>query len=969
MRNPSFLRSDENLQFRIKHFIDSTRVGLDLGEWTGGIAVVRGNEIVHAETYLDFHKQTIEDRRQLRRGRRTRNARRKRLARLRSWILRHKLPDGTRLPDPYNVMHSEEFWTKPDGYRKKGKDPVKAVDWIEKARRGQVAPEGFVRALTIIFRKRGYSWDGIDIHDMTDAELKEFLDTARVPKGSSEYVQQAIDLRRSDPKNPLRGKKKITPEELEKALNDSMRRERKPRTAEHRQVRLGDIEDVVRGFGNYIGLPAQEQKTWITQLQKLLDKPVRKARFQNRIKITCAWCGKPTPRKSKVREISYLAAVNNLRTTDETGIKRKLNDEEIRVFVNWWNAEKRPGITKIKSTMKKMGIEQDMANQLYDLLRNDNPKGRASLCRKHLEDAANGKTMKDAGIDWHTAKNRKLSNPSREQHDRRILDRLEKILFVPGEKGAAAWRHGEVKFITLEVPMPQTKKSKKGKRPERQKLTLKERLFNEIGGVCLYTGTPLVLENVEIEHVFPSGRGGPDLTENFTVTTREINKVKADRTPYEWLGGDPKKWAEYRRRVENIKLPKQELKDRKHDILLNEKDHYPDNPTPLARAGARYRQFVTEISALFRKYGVAPPTLEYKSGVPHIQKAAGLDTSRLRESWRLHSDGSENFPEKDRFNLFNHAQDAALVAALPPHTWRPVIWRKNRIELPPEEPGGEPRTAWPFAVTTLLAPDWAAFDQKRTRPVTRIIGNYNITWSKSFADQNFYKIYSTDVSHYSNLTKRYPITKYKVGKTTLADPHLQNKIERIARAEGIPQGKELTPEAIEQLGPENYRPRNPTRKGNPLGGLLCIVRPEDGPPRLMQFKGVSEGCLVWKTRKGKKETLHLSRLRPKALQKLGVPRIDPPLEKGAEVVGQLFKYQVLYLPEKKNFPEGFYIVKEFGKSGVEVFPEWYYPSTLLSNSERKDRPESISERKLGKTELAGYFENRKKEKGKNGKQN
>ncbi len=96
--------ANSRLQERLCEFLPLVRVGVDFGEGAGGIAVVKGNAILHAETYVDFHETTLEQRRQLRRGRRARHAKKMRLARLRSWILRQALPDGTRLPDPYRVM-------------------------------------------------------------------------------------------------------------------------------------------------------------------------------------------------------------------------------------------------------------------------------------------------------------------------------------------------------------------------------------------------------------------------------------------------------------------------------------------------------------------------------------------------------------------------------------------------------------------------------------------------------------------------------------------------------------------------------------------------------------------------------------------------------------------------------------------------------------------------------------------------
>ena len=59
----------------LEEFLPQVRVGVDFGEDAGGIAVVKGNEILHAETFVDFHDTDLETRRRLRRGRRTRHPR------------------------------------------------------------------------------------------------------------------------------------------------------------------------------------------------------------------------------------------------------------------------------------------------------------------------------------------------------------------------------------------------------------------------------------------------------------------------------------------------------------------------------------------------------------------------------------------------------------------------------------------------------------------------------------------------------------------------------------------------------------------------------------------------------------------------------------------------------------------------------------------------------------------------------
>jgi len=214
-----------SLQDRIRAFLPTRRLGIDFGEHTGGIALLRGNTILHAETYLDFHQATLEQRRLLRRGRRTRHAKRMRLARLRSWILRQSLPGGPRLPDPYAVMRDARYMVQPGIFQKSGTSPHTAPSWVELAKKGQVSPAGFVRALTLIFQKRGYKWDPIELQQMTDARLADFLQSARIPSDNlAQQIHTLIDLRKHDPNHPARGRKKVPPHQLETLLADARQR-------------------------------------------------------------------------------------------------------------------------------------------------------------------------------------------------------------------------------------------------------------------------------------------------------------------------------------------------------------------------------------------------------------------------------------------------------------------------------------------------------------------------------------------------------------------------------------------------------------------------------------------------------------------------------------------------------------------------------------------------------------------------
>lgn len=84
------------------------------------------------------------------------------------------------------------------------------------------------------------------------------------------------------------------------------------------------------------------------------------------------------------------------------------------------------------------------------------------------------------------------------------------------------------------------------------KMLLKMELFQQQGGVCLYTGEPLEqtqIDSLEIEHIVPRSLGGPDSAYNYVLTRERTNKEKADRTPFQWLSADSARWASYCDRV------------------------------------------------------------------------------------------------------------------------------------------------------------------------------------------------------------------------------------------------------------------------------------------------------------------------------------------------------------------------------------------------------------------------------------
>lgn len=956
------------LEQRMAEFLPQVRVGMDFGEGAGGIAVVRGNKILHAETYVDFHETTLEQRRQLRRGRRTRSAKKMRLARLRSWVLRQRLPDGSRLTDPYTVMRDPHYHVQPGVFETAGRNPAEAPSWVDLAKQGKTNAAGFVKALTLIFQKRGYKWDAIALEEMSDAKLKDFLASARIPNDELyAAVKAQIERRKQEPDHPVRGKPRVPPDELVELLERARGRPRQPRLAEHRDVKAAELVEVVEGFGRAAGLSPQTVERWQKELCGLLNKILRPARFENRLRTGCAWCGKPTPRKSKVRHIAYAAAVCNLRAR-EGRVTRPLTSAERGTFWGWWELRERtaehedsaarpsgsgakekplpkkdtvPKLAGIEGHLKRLGAQVKMARQIYDLLWNSEPKGRTGLCNQHLEMAAKGATMKDAGVQWQTISVRKSPNPCRERHDERVLHRVEQILFKPGERGEAAWRYGPVGFVTLEVPAPQTERARKGEQKQRKVEPFMERLAKETGGVCIYCDPAKPRPAETKDHIFPHSRGGPDVWDNLVPACKHHNDQKGDRTPWEWLGGSETEWRSFVARVEALardgvpeaaqdgdggkKKPtgRVRISERKRQLLLLEDHDYPENPTPLAHVGSRPRQFVSALGALFKRNGVKPPRIDYQLGEPLVQRIDGRTTAQLRKSWLKEADETtDNFPVKDPWDLLNHAQDAALIAACPPHTWRETIFCRRAVR---PVYGGRWAEQDGLAVHE-LAPDWAEYMGGRTWPLVRPLGRYPVGWKRTFADQNFYQ--NPDKLDDKRLRQYVPLASFPYGgkgpdakphsaETRIVAPGLDREFRKVAHELGLKKRQTLPPDKLQEKFPSI---RHVKVEKQP-GGRLARVTPTDGPPRKVQLKKASEAAVFWIPAGKNLADLAISVRWPSIFRRFGVPRHDPPIPEGATILEAWKRHKMVWLDEAAGQAPGYYRVKEFSDSGVTVLPE------------------------------------------------
>ena len=965
----------DRLRERIDRFLPTLRLGVDFGQTTGGIGLVRDREILHAEAFVDFHDSTLETRRTLRRGRRTRSSKKMRLARLRSWVLRQRLPDGSRLPDPYRVMWDIEggFQTKPGLYKTKGRSPGEYDTWIEVAKKGEVDPAGFVCALTHLFQKRGYKYDQKDLDDFTTERLIDFLNSCCLLAQAPELEKQMrAEVER-------RNKAKLLD-----AFETALTRPPEPRKAVPRQIKEQELRTMIEMFGRKHNISSQTTARWQKELCGLLNRILREARFDNRLKSGCAWCGKKTARlkKPEVREKAYLAAIANLRVRRAANprLTRELNSTEHEPLVNWWNRrqlsrvgqhefskgkrvdvfERAPTRENIEKAFDKLGIVKTwlrdkrgkpyvgyaMLSQIDNLLNHVPRSGRASLCMEHLAFAANGKHMKDAGVEWQRLKVRRAPNPCLEQHDARVMKRIERLLFVRGKRGEDAWRHGRVALITLEVPEPQTERVGKRQQTERQALDLRGILHQETGGVCIYQNTPSCrardgkiesVAAVEKDHIFPRHRGGPDLRLNLVCACRECNHPdsgKGHRLPSEWIQYGSESWRHFEARVNALRS----LPERKKQLLLardlDEAEQVLADPTSLAHVGARPRAFIAELIEIFRKYGVEPPRVDYQlgameGGAPHVQRVEGRWTTDLRLAWMWKDRDARqvNFGPKDRTDLYNHAQDAVLLAATPPHTWRKQILvetarrhcaRRDQNGHIIVDERGDVQTELrdrPGLALLDLAPDWAAFMARRSKPLVTVLGKIKANWRRQIMDQSFYQ-----------------------------DP--DSKDDAFLKIH----------KPVEDAGAEGKMRHKTVRV--PKGGLVVQVPYTDPATRSRRMRKVqvkpiaSIAAIFWQD---DRRRLKISLERPRAIHEFVEHPIEPPLPDGVRPIARWERGDTIRLDAANGFEAGFYRVKELAEGEIIVIPENNVTAAIAQRLQLPKDEIQTRERKLRKAELSKLF--------------
>lgn len=210
---------------------------------------------------------------------------------------------------------------------------------------------------------------------------------------------------------------------------------------------------------------------------------------------------------------------------------------------------------------------------------------------------------------------------------------------------------------------------------------IKVKLYREQNGICLYSGKSIDFKTMlrddnayQIDHVVPFSRSNNDGLTNKVLVLTEENQKKANRTPFEYFGGNEERWRQFIARVEAV----YKTRDVKTSDKKANKDNYKYNGYAMKKRQnlllETYKNDSWNVRALndtrymtrfIQNYLRQTVDFAEGEGKQRVFAPNGTTTSYLRKRWGLAKSREED--------VLHHAKDAAVVAAID----QAVIHRAN----------------------------------------------------------------------------------------------------------------------------------------------------------------------------------------------------------------------------------------------------------------------------------------------------
>ena len=179
----------------------------------------------------------------------------------------------------------------------------------------------------------------------------------------------------------------------------------------------------------------------------------------------------------------------------------------------------------------------------------------------------------------------------------------------------------------------------------------------------------MILTNYEVDHIVPRTKGGPDAAVNFILTTRQANKEKDNRTPYEWLAST-NGWDAYVNRVRSCITT---LRHKKAQLLISpDAEKLVEKYTALAET-AWISKLAQTILCL--RYGWKNGN--DNDGQKRVIVVSGGLTGRIRRKYGINrilnpnAVSEEEADKKNRDDDRHHALDAMVISYLP-------VWARDQ---------------------------------------------------------------------------------------------------------------------------------------------------------------------------------------------------------------------------------------------------------------------------------------------------
>ena len=188
---------------------------------------------------------------------------------------------------------------------------------------------------------------------------------------------------------------------------------------------------------------------------------------------------------------------------------------------------------------------------------------------------------------------------------------------------------------------------------------VKYRLWEEQGGICLYSGEKIDIEELfsqgggyDVDHILPYSITFDDSYRNKVLVKASENRQKGNRTPYEYFMAEKGEsiWEKYEALVKNT------VKDYKKQLKLLKKHITDDEKAEFKERNLTDTKYITRvIYNMIRQNLVLKPYLNLeRERKKQVIAVNGSITHYLSKRWGLES--------KDRRTDTHHAQDAVVIA-------------------------------------------------------------------------------------------------------------------------------------------------------------------------------------------------------------------------------------------------------------------------------------------------------------------